>query len=87
VLAKKEKEFLKKVGQCIRKHRQAKNMSQEQLAFDCDVDISQINRMELGKVNASILSYKKIGDTLGLSLHDIFIDIVTPPGIEPGSKV
>jgi transcriptional regulator with XRE-family HTH domain len=68
----KEKEFLISVGNKLRSLRLEKGMSQEQLSFKCDVDISQINRMELGKVNAGILSYRKIALVLEVSLEDIF---------------
>jgi ribosome-binding protein aMBF1 (putative translation factor) len=47
--------FLKKVGQEIREIRLKKGMTQMELAFACnDKDYSQINRIELGKVNFSV---------------------------------
>ena len=45
---------LKSVGEKIREVRLSKQISIERLANECEVDTSQIGRMELGKVNFSI---------------------------------
>ncbi|OLY95017.1 hypothetical protein BUE76_21825 [Cnuella takakiae] len=45
---------MKAVGQRIRAIRLERNRTQEDLAIDCGVDYSQINRMELGERNFSI---------------------------------
>ncbi len=45
---------LKQIGNKIREIRTSKEISQENLANECDIDYSQVNRMELGKVNFSI---------------------------------
>jgi transcriptional regulator with XRE-family HTH domain len=45
---------IKKFGKKLREIRQSKGISQEQLAHDCGLEYSQINRIELGKVNTSI---------------------------------
>ena len=47
--------FLKIIGDKIRKLRLEKGLTQMDLAFACnDKDYSQINRIELGKVNFSV---------------------------------
>lgn len=61
----RDDEFLKKLGLRIRQVRIKKNISQENLAFECDyADFSQINRIELGKVNFSISYIKLIAEKL-----------------------
>ncbi|MDQ3842880.1 MAG: helix-turn-helix domain-containing protein [Bacteroidota bacterium] len=50
----KDPELLQKIGAKIREARQKRDVSQESLANDCGIDYSQVNRMELGKVNFSI---------------------------------
>jgi transcriptional regulator with XRE-family HTH domain len=50
----KDKNLLIEVGNKIREVRLSKNISQESLANECEIDYSQVNRMELGKVNFSI---------------------------------
>jgi transcriptional regulator with XRE-family HTH domain len=48
-------DFLRKVGEKIRAVRISKGLTQTNLAFKCnDTDYSQINRVELGKVNFSV---------------------------------
>jgi transcriptional regulator with XRE-family HTH domain len=52
--------FLLEIGKKIRDYRTKAGMTQMDLAFKCaDIDYSQINRMELGKVNFSV-SYLSI---------------------------
>ena len=47
--------FLKKIGERVRELPLSKDMTQMELAFKCkDKDYSQINRVELGKVNFSV---------------------------------
>ncbi len=64
--------FLKKIGLRIRQLRLQKGMSQENLAFECDyADFSQINRMELGKVNFSISYLKLIAEKLNVPVTEL----------------
>jgi transcriptional regulator with XRE-family HTH domain len=60
----KDEEALKQVGAKIRKIRILKKISQETLANECDIDYSQVNRMELGKVNFSISNLYRIAKAL-----------------------
>ena len=50
----RDKVVIKKLGDKIRKTRLSKKISQENLAFSCGLEYSQINRIELGKVNTSV---------------------------------
>jgi transcriptional regulator with XRE-family HTH domain len=51
----KDEAFQKKVGENIRRIRHSKGLTQMELAFKCnEMDYSQINRMERGKINFSI---------------------------------
>ncbi len=44
-----------------------------ELAFKCnDIDYSQINRMELGKVNFSVSYLPLIAEALQVSVNDLF---------------
>lgn len=61
-------EFLKRIGENIRWYRLQKGMTQTELAFECDdVDYSQINRMELGKVNFSVCYLELIATALKIT--------------------
>jgi transcriptional regulator with XRE-family HTH domain len=64
--------FLKKIGQRVRELRLARDMTQMELAFKCkDKDYSQINRVELGKVNFSVSYLSLIAKALNVTPHDL----------------
>lgn len=63
--------LLLKIGENIRKFRMAQGISQEYLANECEVDYSQINRMELGKVNFSVSYLTKIASVLKVDPRDL----------------
>jgi transcriptional regulator with XRE-family HTH domain len=62
----KDEALLAKIGENIRKVRLSKKISQESLANDCEIDYSQVNRMELGKVNFNISYLYKIAKALNV---------------------
>lgn len=66
-----DKPALIAIGGKIREIRTQKNISQEMLANECDIDYSQINRMELGKVNFSISNFLKVAAKLGVDAKDL----------------
>lgn len=55
---------LKSVGLRIRKLREKEGYSQQEFADLCDMELSQINRIELGKVNTSISVLFKLAEIL-----------------------
>ena len=62
---------MKQVGERIREIRNQKNVSIEELANDCEVDYSQVLRMELGKVNFSISYLNKVATALGVNPKEL----------------
>jgi transcriptional regulator with XRE-family HTH domain len=60
----KDQALLQQIGSKIREARQQREMSIELLANECGIDYSQVNRMELGKVNFSISYLYKIASVL-----------------------
>lgn len=64
--------FIKLFGQRLREVRMSKNISQEQLAFKCGLEYSQINRIELGKVNTSISHVALLANNLGIEPSELF---------------
>ena len=66
---------LKKIGNRLHEVRLKKNLTQKELAFIVDVEISQITRIERGIINTSILNLMKITDALEISMSDFFKDI------------
>ncbi len=78
----KDKEFLKAFGKTIRAHRKAHDLSQEQLAYNSELTLSQIGRIERGETNPTICTIKVIADTLDLTLSEILKD---PDDVSPRS--
>ena len=66
------KEDIKKViGNNIRRLRVEKKMSIEVMAFESEMEYTQLSRIELGKINTSIYQIYKISKTLQVSMSDI----------------
>lgn len=59
-----DKEFLMNLGDKIKKLREEKNLSQQDLADMADVAKSTIQRIEKGKYNPSIILLRKIAESL-----------------------
>lgn len=62
------------IGLRIKTLREAKNMSQKDLAFGADLDRSYIASVESGKRNISIVNIEKISIALQVSLKEFFED-------------
>ena len=60
----RDKKFLKALGEHIKNLRIKKNMSQEDLANDADISISQVGRIERGEVNATVSTIYVIAKAL-----------------------
>ena len=67
----KNDEVLKRIGEKIREIRTLNQISQESLANESGLDYSQVNRMELGKVNFNISNLYRIAKALNISLKDL----------------
>lgn len=60
------------VGNNIRKLREAKGLSQLQLAIDADIPKSQIGRIERAEINTTLLTLEKIANALEAKIEDFF---------------
>ena len=69
---------LKAFGKKMRALREARNLSQEALAWKADSELSQISRMERGIVNAGLSQIFKIAAALGVHPKELF-DFEMPP--------
>lgn len=71
----RQDDFLKKVGEKVRSARIEKGLTQTDLAFKCnDKDYSQINRLELGKINFSVSYLYLIANALEIKPSDLLPD-------------
>ena len=72
MLNKEDKLFLATVGENVRKYRFKTNLSQSQLAFEINTTLRQIQRIEAGTANASVIYYKKIAQVLEIDFKELF---------------
>lgn len=68
----KDIEFLKLFGERLKMLRREKNITQSQLAFEADIQISQISRIERGLINTTITNVKVIAKVLDISVKELF---------------
>ena len=71
-MAKTEKDkFLQTIGKHLANMRRERNLSQEQLAFDADIDLSTLSKIERGVLNISIFNLYKIAKALKVNPKDL----------------
>ena len=63
--------YLKELGKRIKAVRKEKGIKQVDLGYACDLDKSNMNRIEAGNTNPSILLLKKISFELAVSLNEL----------------
>lgn len=68
-----KKNILINFGENLRKLRLSKGLTQEQLANELGVEISQISRIERGVINTSITTLYAISMTLKIDIDKFFI--------------
>jgi transcriptional regulator with XRE-family HTH domain len=67
-----EQDVLKAFGAKIRMVRKSKNMSMQQLANIGEIELSQIYRIETGKINPKLTTILAIAKALDLPEWEIF---------------
>lgn len=69
-------EFIVALGNKIREVRQSKGLSQQALANLSDLELSQINRIELGIINTSVSHIAAISEALDIEPKMLFDFVV-----------
>lgn len=67
-----EEKYLAKLGGNIKKIRTEKNMTQNDLAIQCNFEKASMSRIESGKTNVTVLTLRKIGNVLEVDISDFF---------------
>ncbi len=67
----KEKEFLEKLGQRIRKIRNEKSWTLVDLAALTDIDTSDLSKLELGYINSTIFTLYKISQAFNITVSEL----------------
>jgi transcriptional regulator with XRE-family HTH domain len=58
-------------GKNVRKHRQQRKLTQEQLAFEAQIDLTYMGGIERGRRNPSLLVMARIADALEVPLSKL----------------
>ena len=67
-----EIKFLSTLGMRIRELRKQRNLSQNDLAMQCNFEKASLSRIECGKTNVTILTLKKISEALKADMCEFF---------------
>jgi transcriptional regulator with XRE-family HTH domain len=64
-------EFIRKLGNRIREVRLEKGVSMKNLAYSCNIEYSQISRIERGLINTSVNNIYLISEVLEVDPKDL----------------
>ena len=64
----------KAFGVAVRRHRERKGLSQEDLAAQAGIHRTYVSSIELGKARLGLDISKKVADGLGVSLHKLIAE-------------
>lgn len=64
----REQELLQKLGKRLKELRTAKGFTLEQLAFEADIELSQVHRIEKGKINPKYTTLQILATALDTDL-------------------
>jgi transcriptional regulator with XRE-family HTH domain len=67
----RNKKLLDKFGASVKKLRLAKGLTQEELAYACDMELSQVYRIENGKINATLSTIEALAKGLEISISEL----------------
>lgn len=67
----RDKQLLAVLAKNVRAFRKEVNLSQEELAFECEIDRTYISKVERGIANPSLLVLFKIANTLRVEIKDL----------------
>lgn len=60
------------VGKNIKRIRESKGISQQELAAKCNFEKSNMSRLEAGRVNPTLSTLEKVAKSLDISLTELF---------------
>ena len=67
-----EKDNLKQLGKRIVHLRKERNLSQADLCYEIDIDVSTLSRLERGVLNVTFNTLYKIAKKFNLEIKDLF---------------
>lgn len=72
MLEKRDKAFLLSIGNNVRRIRQEKNLTMEELANESEIEYRQLGRIERGEINTTVLSLRNISKVLDVDITVFF---------------
>ena len=69
-----DKKYLEKVGKKITTIRKEKNLTQEEVCTELEMDKPYLSSIENGRQNPTLLTLKKLANAIGVETKD-FLDI------------
>jgi transcriptional regulator with XRE-family HTH domain len=70
----RDKKVLEQFGQKLKDLRLQKGLTLEQLAFEADIELSQVHRAEKGKINPTLTTLIALAKGLGMTLTELMAD-------------
>jgi transcriptional regulator with XRE-family HTH domain len=67
-----EKESIEEFGKKIRNLRTSKKLSMQTLANLADIELSQVHRIETGKINPKLITILRLAKALNISVETLF---------------
>ena len=67
----KERKYLNKLGQRIKKLRTERELDQKSFAFDCEIGRTQLYMIENGRTNPRVLTLMKIAEGFDMSVDEL----------------
>jgi transcriptional regulator with XRE-family HTH domain len=74
-------DWRKIVGTNVRRLRRARGLTQEQLAFESEIDLTYVGGIERGKKNPSLMVMARIASALNVELSDLLDATRTARGL------
>lgn len=71
VISISDQKFLIRFGKNLKNLRVSKNMTQEDLAYESELTLSQIARIETGRINTSICTIKALSTGLKIDMKNL----------------
>lgn len=85
---KDQQEFLRQVGANIGKHRKKKKLSFRALSQRCDIDFADLNRIEKGIRNITLLTVMELCRGLDVHPRELFeVDMPQKPEEEAPRRI
>ena len=67
----RNKETLEHFGNKLKRLRTSKGFTLEQLAFEADIELSQVHRVEKGKINPTLTTLMALARGLNITLAEL----------------